>query len=135
MRLWDPQLGDVLEEDSPAVRGFIDGLFGHAQGSGESLPCHPPRSDRSAIETGFAFVARSVSKREVREQDKALQACLAEWVRLEDIKAWDVKAVREWWKVDREARENGETIHIGSLHEICIEKGSELPDGDPGKRV
>ena len=27
-----------------------------------------------------------------------------------------------------------ESIHIGSLHELCIEKGSELPDGAPSKR-
>ena len=78
----------------------------------------------------MAYVARSVSKKEIREVLKAAEACISEWKRLEAIGAWDVNGVREWQDVDWEARLNGETIHIGALHEICVEKGSELPDGD-----
>ena len=33
-----------------------------------------------------------------------------------------------------EANRAGETIHIGSLHEICVEKGSELPEDHPDRK-
>jgi len=28
----------------------------------------------------------------------------------------------------------GEIVHIGALHELCMEKGSELPKGEPGRK-
>jgi hypothetical protein len=32
--------------------------------------------------------------------------------------------------VSKEAREKGKEVHIGSLHELCVEKGSELPENN-----
>ena len=33
-----------------------------------------------------------------------------------------------------EARHEGRGVHIGSLHELLVEKGSELPEGSPGRK-
>ena len=79
-------------------------------------------------------VARSVGKAEIKQQPKAEEACAKEWERLQAGHTWDVESVREWRDVKREATARGETIHVGSLHELCTEKGSELPDGDLGKK-
>ena len=40
----------------------------------------------------------------------------------------------EWEKVRREANNVGETIHVGSLHEFCTEKGSELAIDHPDRK-
>ena len=34
-----------------------------------------------------------------------------------------------------QARQDGKTIHIGRICELCHEKGSELADGDPEKKM
>ena len=79
-------------------------------------------------------VARSVGKSEIRQQPKTEAACAAEWARLQEGNTWAVGTVQEWRDVKRKANESGGTIHVGSLHELCTEKGSELPVGDPGRK-
>jgi hypothetical protein len=36
--------------------------------------------------------------------------------------------------VANEAKKAGRTIHVGRVFEICVEKGSELPENDPGRK-
>ena len=42
--------------------------------------------------------------------------------------------MQEWSAVRRGANKSGEQIHVGSLHELCVEKGSELEENDPGRK-
>ena len=44
-------------------------------------------------------------------------------------------SVREYDDVVAEAKKNNETCHFGRIHDICHEKGSELPDGHPDKKM
>ena len=37
-------------------------------------------------------------------------------------------------EVSAEARRTGAKAHVGRICEICVEKGSELPYGDPGRK-
>ncbi len=46
---------------------------------------------------------------------------------------WDISAVRECRQVREEANKKNETIHIGTVAELCFQKGSELEDDDPLK--
>ena len=62
---------------------------------------------------------------------KAKDAVDAEWKKLIDKKAWLVDTVREKKDVIREAREQGQTVRVGSIMDLCHEKRSELP---PEKR-
>ena len=55
-----------------------------------------------------------------------------EWEKLANISntgvgAWDLSGVQEWRNV-RGENPDPTRIHIGSLHELCVEKGSELKD-------
>ena len=43
--------------------------------------------------------------------------------------------MRPWKEVVREARELGREVHVGSLHELVVEKGSELQEGDPNRTL
>ena len=90
---------------------------------------------RPCSKSPSVHVARSVSKKEVREVLVADAACKKEWSRLEDIGCWDISRVKSWSQVKREADKRGDTIHVGSLHELCMEKGSELPEGDPQHKI
>ena len=46
---------------------------------------------------------------------------------------WLPKA-RDWSDVANEAKRTNKTIHVGRVFEICVEKGSELPESDPGRK-
>ena len=87
----------------------------------------------------LATVARTVNKAEYNAQPDARAALDKEWRKLENIGgsgtgAWDLTGVREWTDVREESSDDLTRIHIGSLHELCVQKGSELPDGDPNKK-
>jgi hypothetical protein len=77
-----------------------------------------------------ACVARPVGKAKLRREPLALKAIKAEWGRLRAKRVWDIASVREWNNVAAEARREGKEIHVGRLFGICVEKGSELPNGD-----
>ena len=86
------------------------------------------------MKRAFLFVARTVSRKEVAETPEANKACQKEWDRLEEIKCWNIKGVREWRPVKREADKLGIKVHIGSVHAICVEKGSELDMDNPDRK-
>ncbi len=48
--------------------------------------------------------------------------------------AWDENKVREWADVREEAKKMGIRMHVGMVFGICVEKGSELPVGSPGRK-
>ena len=81
-----------------------------------------------------ACVARPVSKPEMFSEPDAVQAMKKEWGRLWEKKVWDHDGVREWSDVAREAAQQGREIHMGRLFGLCVQKGSELPDGDERKK-
>ena len=57
-----------------------------------------------------------------------------EWKRLQDMNCWDVTKVREWHDVWREAKEKGETHHLGRVFALRHEKNAELPEGHPNRK-
>ena len=95
-----------------------------------------------------ACVAKSISKREAKLLTRkgadgltAWEALSKEWKKLEDQGCWDIKGVRSMRKVKAESeaqfRKSGDPkdkAHFGAIFDICVEKNSELPDGDPNKK-
>ena len=81
-----------------------------------------------------ACVARSVKPSEYNNNKKALEALLIEWNKLRRIKCWDETTVREKADVIAEYKRTGRKAHFARLFEICVEKGSELPEGHPGRK-
>ena len=77
------------------------------------------------------LVARPVNRKEILSNPKAKESLDVEWKKLENKKAWIYESVREWFDVAKEAKKLGKKVHIGKVFEICVEKGSELPAGDP----
>ena len=77
-----------------------------------------------------SLVARPVNKREIRANPKAQEALDLEWNKLVKKDAWLYDTVTEWKEVSNKAKKSGEKVHVGKVFEICVEKGSELPEGD-----
>jgi hypothetical protein len=81
-----------------------------------------------------ALVARPVNKAEVRVTPAAQVALQKEWDKLRAAGCWDESGVREWADVAAEARKKNTKAHVGMIFDICVEKGSELPKGAPGRK-
>ena len=81
-----------------------------------------------------ALVARPVGQKEINNTPAAQAALDKEWNNLTNKGAWDYSTVREWDDVSREAIKNKTKVHVGKIFEICVEKGSELPQGDPMRK-
>ena len=101
-----------------------------------TMPYIPSHREKIGIEPQpfSAFVARPVSKKEAASTPAATEALLKEWAKLRAAGCWDEKNVREWKDVAAEALRSGTKAHVGRIFEICVEKGSELPPGSPGRK-
>ena len=78
-----------------------------------------------------ALVAWPVGQKEIRDTPDAQRSLDVEWVKLESKPAWLYKKVREWEDVLSEATRTNTKAHVGKVFELCVEKGSELPKGNP----
>ncbi len=78
-----------------------------------------------------ACVARSVTKTELKTNKPARDAMALEWKKLSDRGCWDLKGVKPKREVaDRAKKDKDLKVHFGRIFGICVEKGSELPEGD-----
>ena len=65
---------------------------------------------------------------------KAKGALDKEWENLRTKGVWDEPRVRQCKSIVDEARQSGQTVHLGRILEACYEKGSELPPDDPRRK-
>jgi hypothetical protein len=82
-----------------------------------------------------ACVARPVARKEASSDKAAMAALDKEWPKLRLQRCWDEENPREWKEVCDEARRRNKTAHVGRVFDICVEKGSELPWGSPGRKM
>jgi len=80
-----------------------------------------------------ALVARPVGKTEILKHPDAQKALDKEWNKLVAKKTWDESQFYEWRDVAKDAQRRNVKAHVGRVFEICVEKGSELPVGDPNR--
>jgi len=80
----------------------------------------------------WLYVARSVSKAEIRNTPKAKEACDTEWAKLEKQQCWDYSSMKPYQEVKRMYADK--PVHFGNLCEICVEKGHELPEGSKERK-
>ena len=57
-----------------------------------------------------AFVARPVSKKEIKQNQKANEALLKEWEKLRKAGCWDESMAREWSEVQAECKRIGKRL-------------------------
>ena len=72
--------------------------------------------------------------KEVATNPKAKKADDEEWSDLWKMETWDESTVIEWVACKEKARAENRRIHVGRIFGILVEKGSELPEGDPRRK-
>ena len=65
---------------------------------------------------------------------KAMKALDVEWERLRKINTWVESEVRERAEVIKEAQSKGQTIHLGDVFDILVEKNFEMDINDPNRK-
>ena len=104
-------------------------------------PCHgvksaiPQLQEEKDAERGsgfgskfWALVAKDIPRVQAKTTPRALEAFEDEWGKLRVKRAWLEDQVMKRWGVNRKATEVGVDANFGRLHDLCVEKHSELPD-------
>ncbi len=72
----------------------------------------------------YSLVARPIPRKEWSTLSKAQQAVDQEWAKLRADNGqgptWDEASVKEAWQVRNDAIRNQESIHFGTLFDICV---------------
>ena len=89
----------------------------------------------SAFGSVPAAVARKISAKEVARTPKAKDKMDSEWGTLGKNGVWDLSGVRSWREVAEEAAAKGTKAHRGNVFGLCFEKGVELPEGHPDRKL
>ena len=96
-----------------------------------------------------ALVARSMTRSEVVQNNKAVEAVQKEWQKLRDkeytevvdgkvIKkkgVWDESAVEEFRDLTARMNDQQIEVFIGRVFDLCVEKGYELPIGHEDRKL
>ena len=67
----------------------------------------------------LAMVAQLVPSKEMRNHPEARAAINKEWDNLKARDCWDMSEAKPWSEVRKDALAKGETVHLGSLLELC----------------
>ena len=97
-----------------------------------------PMSHREKLEPPIfpgACVCRPVDRKEVKANPAAEKATQQEWDRFRAGKAWDEENPREWDEVAKEARQRKIEVHVGMIFGFVVEKNTDLPEGDPRRKI
>eukprot|EP00435_Cladocopium_sp_Y103_P044847 s1620_g12.t1 len=133
---------EKLEKSTKGVASIVNELH-EAYQSEDEIPAMPTckytqerhrvKCARVSIRSGEkiinTLVARPVNKKEIRSNPKAQESLDIEWNKLVKKTAWLYDTVSEWSTISTDAKKKGKKVHVGKVFEICVEKGSELPEG------
>ena len=75
-----------------------------------------------------AMVTRLLSRKEMLNNPKAVQAVRKEAEGLQSVETWDLKTVTEKQQVVLEAKQGNTKIHLGELMTLCSVKFDEMPE-------
>ena len=131
------QLQDAFLEDViPAVPGcsvFKEDWI-------RSMPCATsiPQSHRTknaVVKPCFnAVVTRPVTRKEMINNPKVMEAVMKEWMGLWDQEVFDFTQTREYDDVVAEAKKKGEGIHPARVHGFIYEKNYQLKEDDLARK-
>jgi len=84
----------------------------------------------------YSLVAKPIPRKQWATMPRAQAAVDAEWTKLRNCDegrgTWDESLVREYWDVQKEAKQKldatGIHTHFGTLFDLCVEKSSELEE-------
>ena len=105
-----------------------------------SMPCTTSvstdhREKNPALKSCFnVMVTRPVTRKEMMNNPKAVEAFMKEWKGLWDQEVFDFSTTREYDDVVAEAKKKGEKIHMARVHGLIYEKNYQLKEDDPARK-
>ena len=95
---------------------------------------HRRKLDELGWITTNAMIARPVKAAELRWNRDAQGRMQEEIDKLNMRDVWSFEGVRQWADVAKEAKAKGVKAHMGNAFGICVEKGSEMPQGHKDRK-
>ena len=80
--------------------------------------------------TFWSLVSKDIPKSRWQQIPDAIKAVEKEWEKLRKINTWDESRVEAKRSVKKRYERMGKPVNFGRLHDICVEKFSELPEKD-----
>ena len=80
------------------------------------------------------MVTRPVTRKEMMNNPKPMEAFMKEWKGLWDQEVFDFTTTREYDDVVAEAKKKGEKIHMARVHGLIYEKNYQLKEDDPARK-
>ena len=105
-----------------------------------AMPCttlipHEHRVKNSGVGSCYnAMVTRPVTRKEMVNNPKAMEAFMKEWKGLWDQEVFDFSTTREYDDVIAEAKKKGEKVHMARVHGLIYEKNYQLKEDDPARK-
>ena len=139
---WAQEMSDAYAQDifladvTPAVPAYM--VFD--EDWIPSMPCTTSttpehREKNRAVKSCFnAMVTRPVTRKEIMNNPKAMEAFMKEWKGLWDQEVFDFTSTRKYDDVVAEAKKKGEKIHMARLHGLIYEKNYQLKEDDPARK-
>ncbi|CAE7705382.1 unnamed protein product [Symbiodinium sp. KB8] len=81
-----------------------------------------------------AMVTRPVTRKEMLNNPKAMEAFMKEWTGLWEQEVFDFSQTREYDDVVNEAKKKGEKVHMARVHGLIYEKNYQLKEDDPARK-
>ena len=130
----DKGLGSTGTSAITSAPGTVNQSFGGALRMPRRSRGFKNRHREDFVPFYSACVARSIPRKEALSIEAAKAALDKEWAKLRKQGCWDESRVREWAELKKEIQTKGQKVHVGRIFDICVEKNSELADGDPRKK-
>ena len=126
---------------------FLDGVIPAVPASAvfddnwiPAMPCTTSVQPTHRVKNGAhgqcvnAMVTRPVTRKEMLNNPKAMEAFMKEWTGLWEQEVFDFSQTREYDDVVNEAKKKGEKVHMARVHGLIYEKNYRLKEDDPARK-
>ena len=139
---WAQEMSDIYAQDV-FLADVIPAVPAHMVCNEDWIPSMPcttsvstdHRDKNPAVKSCFnAMVTRPVTRKEMMNNPKAMEAFMKLWKGLWDQEVFDFSTTREYDDVVAEAKKKGEKIHMARAHGLIYEKNYQLKEDDPARK-
>ena len=105
-----------------------------------AMPCTTSVQHNHRVKNGAhgncfnAMVTRPITRKEMLNNPKAMEAFTKEWKGLWEQEVFDFSQTREYDDVVNEAKKKGQRVHMARVHGLIYEKNYQLKEDDPARK-
>ena len=105
-----------------------------------AMPCTTSVQHNHRVKNGThgncfnAMVTRPVTRKEMLDNPKAMEAFMKEWKGWWEQEVFDFSQTGEYDDVVNEAKRKGQRVHLARVHGLIYEKNYQLKEDDPARK-